>query len=117
MRGTFADSTSTFATIFRSLAGANLYPTARPDNTAMKPITLYGYECSPFVKPVRERLCELGLPHVVVPCSRGSENRAKLQELTGEQFQVPQIDDPNTGVGIFAESESIVDYLTETYTI
>lgn len=116
MRGGFADFTSTIATIARSLAGANLNPDAREDNQAMQPITIYGYECSPFVKPVRERLVELGLPHVVVPCSRGSENRAKVQELTGEQFQVPQIDDPNTNVGVFAESEAIVDYLTSTYT-
>ena len=117
MRGAFAGLTATLATIARGLAGANLLDGARADNTSMQPIILYGYECSPFVKPVRERLCELGLPHIVVPCSRGSENRATLVELTGEQFQVPQINDPNTGVGIFAESTEIVDYLTATYTI
>ena len=117
MRGTFADFTSTVATALRSLAGAKLQTNSRPDNTKMDPIVLYGYECSPFVKPVREKLCELALPHIIIPCSRGSENRNKLVELTGEKFQVPQIDDPNTRVGIFAESQEIVKYLEETYTV
>ncbi|GMH78529.1 hypothetical protein TL16_g07837, partial [Triparma laevis f. inornata] len=116
-RGQFADFTATISTIARGLAGGKMQSNARADNGLMKPIVLYAYECSPFVKPVREKLCALGLPHVLVPCSRGSENRAKLVQLSGgQQFQVPQIDDPNTNVGVLAEGESIVEYLEGTYT-
>jgi hypothetical protein len=43
---------------------------------------------SPFVKPVRELLTGLELPHRMIFCARGSANRAKLSELTGKQFQV-----------------------------
>ncbi|GMH92650.1 hypothetical protein TrVE_jg10870 [Triparma verrucosa] len=118
-RGQFADFTATISTIARGLAGGTMQSNARTDNADMRPIELYGYECSPFVKPVREKLCELGLPHVIVPCSRGSENRAKLVELSGgEQFQVPQIVDPNVpGIGVLAEGDSVVEYLEGTYTM
>ena len=33
---------------------------ARADNGVMEPLVLYGYETSPFVRPVREKLCQLG---------------------------------------------------------
>ncbi|KAH8077597.1 glutathione S-transferase [Aureococcus anophagefferens] len=77
-------------------------------------LELWGYEASPFVKPVRESLCELTLPHVVVPCSRGSPNRDRMVKETG-RFQVPYLKDPNTGVALF-ESAEIVRYLDEVYT-
>lgn len=79
----------------------------------LKPIVLWGYESSPFVKPVREALCTLGLAHQVVYCARGSANREKLFKKTG-RFQVPFIEDPNTGIEMF-ESGEIVKYLMSTY--
>ena len=75
-----------------------------------------GYEGSPFVRPVREKLGSLALPHRIVSCSRGSLNRDRLIRRTGEQFQVPYLVDPNTGLKFF-ESLEIVDYLDTCYTV
>ncbi|RYY70288.1 hypothetical protein EON63_22775 [archaeon] len=77
--------------------------------------TLWGYEASPFVKPVRETLTALGMRHVMVSCARGSSNRDLLFALTG-RFQVPFLQDPNTGVQMF-ESSEIVKYLLSVYTV
>ena len=111
----FATTTSVMAALLRDMPGSRLQPDARPDNQKMKPLQLWGYECSPFVRPVREKLCSLGLPHLMVSCSRGSANRDRMVELTG-RFQVPYLEDPNTGVQLF-ESPEIVDYLEKVYTI
>ena len=88
----------------------------RPDNEQMLPLELWGYETSPFVRPVREKLCALCLPHTLTPTARGSANRDRLIERTGVQFQVPYLVDPNTGVELF-ESAEICDYLEEVYTV
>jgi len=114
-RGKVAEITGTLSTIARGLKGGQRNPDARPDNTQMIPLTLYGYEGSPFVKPVRETLCSLALPHVLIPCARGSNNRAEQMKLTGKQFQVPYLVDQNTGCDLF-ESSAIVDYLLQVYT-
>ena len=71
---------------------------------------------SPFVRPVREKLCSLCLPHVIVPTARGSANRDRLIQRTGKQFQVPYLVDPNTGVELF-ESPEILEYLESVYTV
>ena len=95
----FSVTTSTFAALVRGMPGSRLDSNARPDNVDMLPLELWGYECSPFVRPVREKLCSLGLAHVMVSCSRGSANRDKLLERSGAKtFQVPFLKDPNTGV-------------------
>ena len=112
----FAVFTATLATLARGLAGSKRQPNARPDNEQMLPLELWGYEVSPFVRPVREKLCALCLRHVVVPTARGSPNRDKLIAKTGVQFQVPYLVDPNTGVELF-ESPEILDYLEEVYTV
>ena len=114
LRGAFAATTATFAAIARGLPCGVRRDDARDDNEQMLPLELWGYEASPFVKPVRESLCELTLPHVVVPCSRGSPNRDRMVKETG-RFQVPYLKDPNTGVALF-ESAEIVKYLDEVYT-
>lgn len=82
---------------------------ARPD----APIDFYGYEPSPFSMVVREKLCELGLAHNWYTTPRGSATRDIIFEKTG-RFQVPYIEDPNTGVKMF-ESIQIVEYLEATY--
>lgn len=47
----------------------------RSDNIKMKPITIYGWEGAQYVKPVRECLNELALPHIFINCANGSLNR------------------------------------------
>ena len=80
---------------------------------AKKPLILWAYEGSPFCKIVRERLCELEIPHLLKSCARGSPKRQELIEKTGI-FQAPYLEDPNTGVSMF-ESLDIIKYLDKTY--
>ena len=114
LRGGFAMWTTSFASLARGMAGSKLDPRARPDAASLEPIVLWGYEASPFVKIVRERLVELALPHTVINCGRGSANRDRQVQKTGKQFQVPFLCDPNTGVEMF-ESTEIVKYLDNVY--
>jgi len=96
---------------------------ARPSRAAaaaaagapVAPVELWTYEASPFTKAVRESLTELAIPHVVRYCPRGSKKRDELLARTG-QFQVPYLEDPNTGVKMF-ESASMVEYLESTYAL
>jgi len=111
----FAVATATQVAILRGFPGAQRQPNARPDNEEMKPLELWGYECSPFVRPVREKLGSLCLPHKMVSCSRGSANRDLMVQKTG-RFQVPYLVDPNTGIEMF-EGPEIVEYLEAAYTI
>ena len=55
MRGQFADTTATLSTVFRGLAGGTSPPNVLAVNSKVLPITVWGYECSPFVKPGEER--------------------------------------------------------------
>eukprot|EP01041_Mallomonas_annulata_P001273 gene1273-2459_t len=80
---------------------------------AKQPLVLWAYEPSPFCKVVRERLCELEIPHVYKTCARGSVKRSQLLKKTGT-FQVPYLEDPNTGVNMF-ESAEIIKYIDKTY--
>ncbi len=80
----------------------------------IEPLVLWGFEGSPFVRPVRETISSLGLPHIYINCGRGSANRDILYERKGN-FQVPLLQDPNTGIEMF-ESGEIVKYLMNTYT-
>ncbi|CAB9502279.1 Inherit from NOG: Glutathione S-transferase N-terminal domain [Seminavis robusta] len=111
----FAVGTATTAAILLDMPGARRQANARPDNEDMQSLEVWAYECSPFCRPVFDKLCSLSLPHRVVSCSRGSANRDKLFQKTG-RFQVPYLVDPNTGVEMY-ESNAIVDYLEKTYTV
>lgn len=112
----FSITTSTLVALLRGMPGSRRQSNARPDNEQMQPIELWGYESSPFVRPVLEKLCSLCVPHVLVSCARGSANRDRLVEKTGGRaFQVPYIVDPNTGLE-FSESAAIVEYLEQVYT-
>lgn len=84
-----------------------------PSNVPSQPLTLWGYEASPFVVVVKEALSELELPYKQVTVSRGSPKRQQLLEKRGT-FQVPYLEDPNQGVYLF-ESAAIVTYLHDTY--
>lgn len=111
----FSIFTSTLCSIILGMPGARKQANARPDNEEMLSIELWGNEASPFVRNVREKLGTLCLPHKIVSCARGSLNRDKMVAKTG-RFQVPYLVDPNTGVEMF-ESEEIVKYLEEVYTV
>ncbi|KAI0562682.1 electron carrier [Gracilaria domingensis] len=80
---------------------------------AAKPLELWGYEASPFVRIARETLSELELPYYLHTTARGSVKRAQLKELVG-RFQVPYLVDPNTDIAMF-ESAEICEYLRATY--
>ncbi|XP_022766096.1 uncharacterized protein LOC111310980 [Durio zibethinus] len=84
-----------------------------PSKLPPKPLEIWSYEGSPFCNIVREVLVELELPHIQRSCARGSTKRQILYEKAGH-FQVPYLEDPNTGVQMF-ESAEIVEYLRATY--
>lgn len=84
-----------------------------PSNVPAEPLTLWGYELSPFVVVVKEALSELEIPYLQVTTSRGSPKRQLLLNKRGT-FQVPYLEDPNQGVFLF-ESSAIVDYIHKTY--
>ena len=111
----FSFVTSAFAALVRDMPASKRQSNARPDNEQMKPLQLWGYECSPFVRPVREKLGSLCLPHEMISCSRGSANRDKMVQKNG-RFQVPYLVDPNTGIEMF-EGPEIVEYLDQVYTM
>jgi len=121
----FSILTSTLVAIVRNMPGSTRQINARDDNEQMLPLELYGYECSPFVRPVREKLGSLCLPHLMISSSRGSSNRNKLLAKVNTNqnnnkkkkiaFQVPYLIDPNTGIEMF-EGAEIVNYLERVYT-
>jgi len=111
----FSLVTSTIAALVRDMPASRRQSNARSDNEDMIPLELWGYECSPFVRPVREKLGALCLPHVLISSSRGSANRNRMIERTG-RFQVPYLVDPNTGIEMY-EGPEIVEYLESVYTV
>ncbi|OEU14536.1 hypothetical protein FRACYDRAFT_188283, partial [Fragilariopsis cylindrus CCMP1102] len=113
--GGFSIFTSSLCAVVLGMPCKRKQMNARPDNEDMIPIEIWGNEASPFVRPVREKLCSLCLPHNMISCSRGSVNRDIMIQKTG-RFQVPYLVDPNTGVEMY-ESEEIVKYLDTVYTV
>lgn len=100
-----------FAMIGRMGKGSFYTPSRLPP----QPLEIWAYEASPFCKVVREVLVELELPHILHSCGRGSPKRQILYQKAGH-FQVPYLEDPNTGVQMF-ESAEIVEYLRATYVL
>ncbi|KAJ3691631.1 hypothetical protein LUZ61_020795 [Rhynchospora tenuis] len=109
--GLFTTLTAGFAMIGRSGRGSSYTPSKLPP----LPLEVWSYEASPFCKIVREVLVELELPHLLHNCARGSPKRQILFEKIGH-FQVPFLEDPNTGIKMF-ESAEIIEYLKATYAI
>jgi hypothetical protein len=107
----------------------------RPSKAPAQPLELFGFESSPYTKPVRARLCELELPYLsraagkhdlseVGRATLGGEDKLKaahgstpnrdwLARHTG-RVQLPYLIDANTGDAMF-ESLAIVGYLDRTY--
>jgi glutathione S-transferase len=112
--GTFSTVSAGLALLPRGGAGGRAAETNASRAGPPKPLVLWAYEASPFVRLVRERLGELELPHLQVTCARGSaDKRQRLLDARGA-FQVPYLEDPNTGSFLF-ESAAILSYLDETY--
>ncbi|PPR84094.1 hypothetical protein GOBAR_AA36613 [Gossypium barbadense] len=61
-----------------------------------KPLGIREFEGSPFCRIVQEVLVELELLHNQHSCPQGSPKRRILYEKAGH-FQVPYLEDPNTG--------------------
>lgn len=121
---------SKLASLVRFKAGVQ----ARPSRSAKKALTLYSFESSPFSRPVREFLCELELPYLLVNLGKqqwsdmGPANfrftlkrYQPLENTKRDEFfkkhgnvQVPFLKDPNTNVELF-ECEEILKYLRGTY--
>lgn len=80
-----------------------------------KPISLWAYEASPFCKLVREVLNELEIPHLYISVARNSPKRPDFI-AKWDVFQVPYIEDPNTGSALF-ETSAIIEYLEKTYAV
>ena len=121
---------SALAGLWRFGAGRDVRPSVAPG----QPLELYSFEASPFARLVRERLCELELPHVLRSVGRSTAsdwlppalrdafhveatpqtlNRRVLLERAG-RISVPYLVDPNCGVEM-AESADIIEYLQRTY--
>ncbi|KAL6575013.1 hypothetical protein OROMI_012298 [Orobanche minor] len=109
--GLFTTLMEGLAMIGRMGKGSSYTPSKLP----AKPLEIWAYEASPFCKVVREVLVELELPHILHSCARGSPKRNLLYQRVGH-FQVPYLEDPNTGIQMF-ESADIVDYLRATYAL
>ena len=123
-------TTSRISSLLRLNAGLK----ARPSSPATEPLVLYSFESSPFSRIVRELLCELELPYLLINLGkqqRADMGPAKLRMNIGpyepvknskrEDFfkqhgnvQVPYLVDPNTDTSLF-ESADIVDYLKRKY--
>lgn len=78
-----------------------------------QPLVLWAYEGSPFCLLPRQLLNNMELEHIVKYTPRGSPNRQALYQQEG-RFQVPCLQDPNTGVVLF-ESQAIVEYVQKVY--
>ncbi|XP_075517417.1 uncharacterized protein LOC142551855 [Primulina tabacum] len=109
--GLFTTLTEGFAMIGRMGKGSSYTSSKMPP----KPLEIWAYEASPFCKVVREVLVELELPHIFHSCARGSPKRQILYQRVGH-FQVPYLEDPNTGIQMF-ESADIIEYLRATYAV
>jgi glutathione S-transferase len=121
---------SKLASVIRLNAGKTYIPA----KAAKHPLTLYSFESSPYSRFVRERLCELELPYLLVNLGKqqlSDMGPAKfrftlkpykpLENTKREDFfkkygnvQVPFLVDPNTGESLF-ESMDIVKYLDKHY--
>ena len=121
---------SKLASIIRLNAGKSYTPAKDPKH----PLTLYSFESSPFSRLVREKLCELELPYLLINLGKqqlsdmGPANfrltlkpYQPIENTKRDAFfkkhgnvQVPFLIDPNTGEELF-ESTDIIEYLNKTY--
>ena len=105
-----------------------------PARSAAKPLVLYSFESSPYSRLVREQLCELEIPYLLINIGKQQwadmgpasfrfspgpytplpdTKRSRFFQAHGN-VQVPYLEDPNTGVSLF-ESRDIIHYLKQQY--
>ncbi|KAJ3671357.1 hypothetical protein LUZ60_007436 [Juncus effusus] len=106
---------TTITTIFALLPRIGKGMKYSPAKLPAEPLEIWAFEASPFCKIVREVLVELELPHLLHCIARGSPKRQEFFKKNGH-FQVPYLEDPNTGVKMF-ESPEIIEYLRATYSL
>ena len=112
------------------MRGLRFSPGKRPE----QPLHLWSFEGSPFSRLVRERLCELEIPYTLHNLGKEhwteigpAKQRIKPGPYTPipggkrdaffqvhKRVQVPYLEDPNTGEGLF-ESARILKYLDREY--
>jgi glutathione S-transferase len=127
---TLSQVSNLLASLIRFQAGTYV----RRSRPAEEPLKLYSFESSPYSRLVREMLCELELPYLLI--NLGKQQLADmgpanfhmtlkpyhpLPNTKRDEFfkvhgnvQVPYLEDPNTGAAMF-ESQDIVAYLKKTY--
>lgn len=123
-------TSSLAASLVRFNAGKNKKAALEPQD----PLILYSFESSPYSRLVRETLCELEIPYLLINLGKQqfgelgpATNRLHrgdyipLPDTKRNQFfkehgtvQVPFLKDPNTHTDMF-ESKAIVNYLINTY--
>ena len=103
------------ASAFRGFRGGALSSRALATSGSIQPLELYSYENNQFCRPVREALCELGVPYRIKSCGKGSPRRALLAGIRpGGSTRCPYLVDPNTGTAL-GESRDILAYLEAQY--
>ncbi|KAK4490012.1 hypothetical protein RD792_000666 [Penstemon davidsonii] len=83
-------------TLLRAGRGMTLweYSTKEPPPGKLE---LFSYENNPYARIVREALCELELPYILLTVGQGSKRATFLSQMSGSK-EVPYLVDPNTGV-------------------
>ncbi|KAG5556559.1 hypothetical protein RHGRI_006979 [Rhododendron griersonianum] len=109
--GLLTTLTAGFAMIGRMGRGSSYTPSKLPP----KPLEVWAYEvcCNQLMSCLC--YCLAPMADMLFCCARGSPKRQILYEKAGH-FQVPYLEDPNTGVQMF-ESAEIVEYLRATYAL
>ena len=128
----FNYASSTSASLLRWNAGKTKQSALEPTD----PLVLYSFESSPYSRSVRETLCELELPYLLINLGKQQfgELGPAIHRLSPGEYtplpktkrsaffaehgtvQVPFLKDPNTDVDMF-ESKAIVKYLITTYAL
>ncbi|KAG5556561.1 hypothetical protein RHGRI_006979 [Rhododendron griersonianum] len=95
----------------KGIMGSSYTPSKLPP----KPLEVWAYEvcCNQLMSCLC--YCLAPMADMLFCCARGSPKRQILYEKAGH-FQVPYLEDPNTGVQMF-ESAEIVEYLRATYAL
>jgi glutathione S-transferase len=84
-----------------------------PSKAPTQPLSLYGFESSPYTRIVREALCELELPYTLHTTPMGSARWRDVRERGGKAM-VPYLIDPDSDVEMH-ESAAIKQHLYATW--
>ena len=115
-RGWLNNLTAAWSVGLRSKSKSSSNTSSNSRRSEVKhPLVYWGYEGSPFCVIAHEAIEDLRLPFLFRPTARGAPKRQELYDRY-RHFQVPYVEDPNTGVALF-ESKDIVEYLYKTYGI